>query len=707
MKATGDGTGENRTIGGDVINLDDIEDEDSGSEPSLEHPLSIQASGTLSSSSSSSGASTMGASLDPNVRKRSGSGTLSRIASTETSSLELQVKTPPSSSLSTTKDPISKSASLTSINSKVDDIDLESTRLNQPTSVSSLMTPSSVLSPSSTLQQRFSQTANSASVNFQKSSGQFGIRFVAVLSGLWVQLGRTAGGSDLQALLPLSVPVMLQSTLGQLLNIVDLFFVGNVLGPQFLAAAALGNMVFGLLSALYMGAASAVDSACAEAYEKGHTAHVGILAQRGIFVMLIAAVAVMGGISQTRHVLILALGQARDLSVTASVFVSALTMGLVPYVLSIGLSRVLWAQGLVWAPILVDLISNVVNVSLNAMLIEVDGFLGAPLATSISRVLQLSLILFYLWRWQPHVINGTWRGWQLKAALGDFAGLMSMAKAAFFGALECAAESWPLELTNAVAGLINVPSIDAHTVVLNSCLFISLGLPLGMSVSSSARIPQLLEAGDAIGAQRTAIVAGVTTFVYNVICALLLIASRWNMGHIFTKDQEVTENCANVAGMAAIFTLFDGMQTVLAGILRGLGYRRIVTLLNFGGMGLLGLPLSFFFAIQGGYGLFGVWLGLVIGVITLTISYAAMLSTVDWTRAVGAWQRQAIINRDTDFLSSPSPIPTPQTPAVLFKREQVDVSIDVDRGAGDGSSPSEIERRSPSINDERERMIKK
>ena len=93
-----------------------------------------------------------------------------------------------------------------------------------------------------------------------------------------------------------------------------------------------------------------------------------------------------------------------------------------------------------------------------------------------------------------------------------------------------------------------------------------------MSVSSSARIPQLLEAGDAIGAQRTAIVAGVTTFVYNVICALLLIASRWNMGHIFTKDQEVTENCANVAGMAAIFTLFDGMQTVLAGILRGLGY---------------------------------------------------------------------------------------------------------------------------------------
>jgi MATE family multidrug resistance protein len=273
-----------------------------------------------------------------------------------------------------------------------------------------------------------------------------------------------------------------------------------------------------------------------------------------------------------------------------------------------------------------------------------------------------------------------------------------MAKAAFFGAVECAAESWPLELTNAVAGLINVPSIDAHTVVLNSCLFISLGLPLGMSVSSSARIPQLLEAGDAIGAQRTAIVAGVTTFVYNAICALLLIASRWNMGHVFTKDQEVTENCASVAGMAAIFTLFDGMQTVLAGILRGLGHRRIVTLLNFGGMGCIGLPLAFFFAIQAGYGLIGIWLGLVIGVVSLTISYAAMLSTVDWTRAVGAWQRQAIVSRDLDALSSPSSLPPPQTPPVL-SRKDVDVSVD------EGGSPSELERRSPSILDERERMI--
>lgn len=690
-------TDTSQTNGNDIINLDDNEDEDSGSEPSLEVVSSSQqigGGGSSSSSSMSSGAAGIGlVAIDNiNVRKRSGSGTLTRVSTAE-------FNTSNTIDVPIVEDTLTKSASNASIDLKVEENDHESTRLYQPTLLSSPAVPVNI-----PLRISLSQSANSASAKFKKTTGQFGIRFVAVLSGLWVQLGRTAGGSDLQALLPLSVPVMLQSTLGQLLNIVDLFFVGNVLGPQFLAAAALGNMMFGLLSALYMGAASAVDSACAEAYEKGHTAHVGILAQRGIFVMLIAAVAVMGGITQTRHVLILGLGQARDLSVTASVFVSALMMGLVPYVISVGLSRVLWAQGLVWAPIFVDLISNVVNVSLNAMLIEVDGFLGAPLATSLSRALQLSLILFYLWRWQPHISNGTWRGWQFKAALGDLSGLASMTKAAFYGAVECAAESWPLELTNAVAGLINVPSIDAHTVVLNSCLFISLGLPLGMSVSSSARIPQLLEAGDSVSAQRTALVAGVTTLVYNILCSLLLIASRWNMGHIFTKDQEVTENCANVAGIAAVFTIFDGMQTVLAGILRGLGYRRIVTLLNFGGMGLLGLPLAFFFAIQAGYGLMGIWFGLLIGVVFLTIAYALMLSSVDWTRAVGAWQRQAIIKKEAETdvsISSTLPIETPPAKKTVEHMPSIDISLD------EGGSPSDNERRSPSIIDERERMIKK
>ena len=327
---------------------------------------------------------------------------------------------------------------------------------------------------------------------------------------------------------------------------------------------------------------------------------------------------------------------APDLSATAAGFVSALLMGLVPHVASIGLARILWAQGVVWAPILVDVIANVLNVSMNAALIEVDGFLGAPLATSLSRVVQLLLLLLYLWRFKPHVTRGTWRGWQPRAALGDLGGLSAMTRAAMVGALVCAAESFPLELSNVVAGRIDVPSLDAHTALLNTCLFVSLGLPLGMSVAAAARLPVLLEAGDVAGAQRTALVAGGVTLAYNGVCALLLLLARWRLGALFTDSLEVAQQCVAAAGAAAVFTVFDGSAAVLGGVLRGLGYERVVTAINFAGAAFVGLPAAYAFGVDLRYGTVGLWLGLVGGSATCFVSYAALLSTVDWHSVVGS-----------------------------------------------------------------------
>jgi len=455
------------------------------------------------------------------------------------------------------------------------------------------------------------------------------VRALGLLERAWARLGSTERGAELRALLVISLPVMIQSMLGQLLNIVDLVFVGTVLGPQFLAAAALGNTAFMLWSALYMGAAAAVDDACSEAFERGRFAHVGVLGQRGLFVMLACAALTLGGLSGTAQLLSGAFGQDRALSATAGGFVQALSMGLLPHVASIGLSRVLWAQGLVWAPIAVDLASNVVNVSLNAALIEVDGFLGAPLATSLARCLQLLMIVGYVVRYKPHAAKGTWGGWQLRAALGDAAGLAAMARAALLGAAVCAAESWPLELSHLVAGRIDVPSLDAHTVLLNSCLFIGLGPPLGFSVAAAARIPAQLDEGDAAAARRTAQVAVAAVACYNAACALLLLAGRWSMGALFTSSAEVAAQCAAAAGLAALFSLLDGLQSVLGGVLRGLGRGRAVTALYFAGTALVGLPAGAFLAVTAGHGTPGLWLGQCCGAAAVAVAFAALLSTVD------------------------------------------------------------------------------
>ena len=49
---------------------------------------------------------------------------------------------------------------------------------------------------------------------------------------------------------------------------------------------------------------------------------------------------------------------------------------------------------------------------------------------------------------------------------------------------------------------------------------------------------------------------------------------------------------AGLLAIAAFFQLFDGIQTVATGALRGLGNTRIAMLVNFGGYWLFGLPIG-------------------------------------------------------------------------------------------------------------------
>lgn len=368
---------------------------------------------------------------------------------------------------------------------------------------------------------------------------------------------------------------------------------------------------------------------------------VGLLAQRGIFMMTAAAIPLIFGLFSTESFLVSVASQDAELSATAAVFCESLVLGLLPFAVSTALSRYLAAQGLVWPGIAVAAVSNVINVSLNAALIEVDGFLGAPLATSVSRVAHLTLLVGYLLVRKPHIARDTWPGWMPLHALGDVPGVLTMGRAMLSGAAVVALETWPLELSYLLAGLLNVPSLDAHCVVLNTCVFISLGLPTGLGVAASARIPALLAAGDAAGAQRTAVVTLLSSGAYNVAAAAFLIALRGHMGSVFTQDVEVAALCEQVTLLAALYQLLDGMQCALGGILRGLGWTNTVSLLLFAGNVGISLPVAAALAFTMGGGIGGLWTGLLVGVTCVTAAFAAIYRSVDWVAEAERCQRAA------------------------------------------------------------------
>ena len=59
--------------------------------------------------------------------------------------------------------------------------------------------------------------------------------------------------------------------------------------------------------------------------------------------------------------------------------------------------------------------------------------------------------------------------------------------------------------------------------------------------------------------------------------------------------------------------MFDGLQVVAAGILRGLGDTRVPMVLHMVGLWLIGLPVSLYLSFQAGLGATGLWWGFVAG----------------------------------------------------------------------------------------------
>src|SRR5664279_3992862 len=79
--------------------------------------------------------------------------------------------------------------------------------------------------------------------------------------------------------------------------------------------------------------------------------------------------------------------------------------------------------------------------------------------------------------------------------------------------------------------------------------------------------------------------------------------------------------------MAGLFQIFDGLQSVSTGALRGLGQTRLPMYANMVGYWCFGLPLGYVLCFTKGWGVVGLWLGL-----SLALIFIAMVILNKWAR---------------------------------------------------------------------------
>ncbi|MBW2282590.1 MAG: MATE family efflux transporter [Deltaproteobacteria bacterium] len=421
---------------------------------------------------------------------------------------------------------------------------------------------------------------------------------------------------EVRALTRISLPVVATQVGNMTMGVVDTLMVSRI-GFEALAAAALGNAcVWGTLM-FVQGAVMGIDPFVSQAHGARDGDRAALALQHGLVVAVLASLPVAALWLFTEDFLILA-RQSPELARVAHDYVRVQIPSIPLFAAFLALRQYLQGRTIVLPAMWVMLLANVFNAFANWVLIFGKlgfpelGVLGAGIATSLNRGFVLVALVVWVAVFRLH--RGAWRPWD-RAAF-DPRGIARVLRIGIPVAITLSLEAWAFQVSMLMAGTLGAATLAAHSVVMNVISFIFM-VPLGISIGASTRVGNLIGAQDGAGARVASTVAFAMGALVMTGSAALLFGLRGQLPLLYTSEAGVVATAALIFPVAAAFQLFDGVQVVGCGILRGMGRTHAAAWSNVVGYYGLALPLAWWLTFQRGLGIVGVWWGLAAGLATV------------------------------------------------------------------------------------------
>ena len=431
--------------------------------------------------------------------------------------------------------------------------------------------------------------------------------------------------TELGATLRLAAPLAAANLLQMLVYAIDVIFVAR-LGETALAASSLATTLFGLMMWCLIG----LTGACAPliAAELGRRAHAVREVRRSVRMALWLAVgtgALAMLVSANGEALLLLSGQDAEVARLAGSFLTILLWATIPNIMAgvlrnfvSALGRPVFATAITGLAIVVNALGNYVLVfghwgapalgldgSAISSVITACAMLGAyVLAIRMDRRLR-RYRLFGRW-WRPE-----WQRLRDLLRIGLPISLIIMAEGGLFSSAAF------------LMGLLGQAELAGHTVALQVAA-LAFQIPFGVGQAATIRVGYHYGAGNVAAIAAAGKAALLVAVSYMIIPAALMILTPRFVLSLYV-DPAAPANAAMVGhavgflAIAAAFQLFDGLQAVLAGTLRGLQDTRMPLILALIGYWLIGFTtsvmLGFFTPLAGN----GIWLGLAAGLIVVSV----------------------------------------------------------------------------------------
>jgi MATE family multidrug resistance protein len=425
--------------------------------------------------------------------------------------------------------------------------------------------------------------------------------------------------AELPALGRLAGPVVVAEIGWMFMGIVDTLMVGP-LGPAAIGGVGMGSSLFFWLAVFGMGLLLGLDTVVSQAAGAGDA----VRCRRWLWQGLALAIVVAGPIALASEALRVNLGRLGlhpEVAPIVDGYLGVVFYSLLPLLVYAATRRYLQAIGVV-APVMFTLVTaNIVNALGNWVLIygglgvPAMGPVGAAWATVGARAYMALALLTVV------VLLDRRRGeqaiWRVPRA-PSIEDLVKLTRLGFPAAMQITLEVGVFALASALAGKLVPAALAAHQVALNLAGFTFM-IPLGVSSAAAVRVGHAVGRRDGRGVR----VAGWTAIAAVVLvmstAALVFVLAAEPLVRLFTRDAAVIEIGMALLGVAAMFQIFDGLQVVATGALRGVGNTRTPMVWNLVGHWLLGLPTGWTLCFVLGWGVVGLWTGLSVGLIVCGI----------------------------------------------------------------------------------------
>ena len=409
----------------------------------------------------------------------------------------------------------------------------------------------------------------------------------------------------------------------------DALMAGRV-GAVDLAAVSIGSNVYWPIMLLMSGTLLAVTPTISQLRGAGQVPETGAVVRQAAWIALVGAMLGVAIMWNARFVFEW-IGVDATVAPVASEFLRAQSLGLFG-MLGYFLLRYL-CEGMAWVrpAMLVSLSALGIKVCLNYILVfgawgnEPLGGVGCGVSTALVVSYQF-LALGLIVRFSHMRRTGVFDRFNLPdfgmlrklLTLGIPIGLSIFCEVAFFSGV------------GLLIGRLGAEAIAGHqiAIIVGGVAFM---IPLALGQATTIRVGAFVGGRRLDRARNAARVSLLTAAAIACASAVTLILGRHFIAGLFSSDAGLIEVAATLLIMCGMFQVFDAINIVAMGALRGYKDTRLPMLLSVFAYWLVGMPLGAYLAFGGpgidGLGVIGFWIGLVIGLVTgsLLVSFRLYL----------------------------------------------------------------------------------